>query len=314
MTPLIKSPINYTGNKYRILPQLIPHMPEQMNVMVDLFCGGATVGANINCKKVIFVDNNRVVIGLLDYFARYKNIKKLIKELVKLTDQFNLTCSGLNGYSIYKKKLVEKNTNNGLKEINKDGFYLLRNTYNALTNKGTAKAFNMLYLLIAYGFNNDIRFSNDGQYNLPVGKTDLNKNNIQKIEAFNERMSMIDFEFVCAEFNSQTAQNYIQDSDFVYIDPPYLIMHAVYNENPKWDNESEYKLLDLLNTFLQSGKKFMLSNITEKKGAKNEPLSYWIRTHSEKVTVINIDYHYRSASYNKKLRDANESEIILLPK
>ncbi len=44
----IRSPLNYTGNKYRILDQLIPHMPKNINVLVDLFAGGATVGLNVN--------------------------------------------------------------------------------------------------------------------------------------------------------------------------------------------------------------------------------------------------------------------------
>jgi DNA adenine methylase Dam len=292
----------------------MPHIPQQIDVMVDLFCGGATVGANTECKKVIFIDNNPKVIGLLDYFARCRDVDRLIKELIKLTDKFSLSCSGLNGYSMYKEKLIEKDTNNGLKEINKESFYYLRETYNTLVDKSTADAFNMLYLLMVYGFNNDIRFSSEGNYNLPVGKTDLNKNNIKKIKAFCEKMSTVKYEFLCDEFNSKEANERINQSDFTYIDPPYLITRAVYNESNKWDNESEYKLLALLDELIKSRKKFMLSNVTEKKGSKNEPLCYWIYQNEGAIKVIDIDYHYRSSSYNKKQRDANEREIILLPR
>lgn len=52
---LIKSPLNYTGNKYRILEQLNPLFPKQIDVMVDMFCGGATVGLNVPCKKVFLL-------------------------------------------------------------------------------------------------------------------------------------------------------------------------------------------------------------------------------------------------------------------
>lgn len=311
--PFIKSPINYTGNKYRILSQLMPYVPANANVVVDLFCGGATVGANVSCQKVVFIDSNRPVIELLDYLARCKDIDKLIKDLIGLTDKFNLSCSGLNGYSTYKEKLIEKDTNNGLKEINSVGFYQLRDTYNALADKTSSQAQKMLYLLMVYGFNNDIRFSSEGNYNLPIGKTDLNRNNINKIKAFNERMSMVNFEFVCADFNSQMAWSYVAQSDFVYLDPPYLITCATYNENGKWNNNLEDSLLDLLDKFLQDGRKFMLSNVIEKKGTVNEPLSYWVRQNEANICVIDIDYHYRSSSYNKKQRDGNEREIIIIP-
>jgi DNA adenine methylase Dam len=311
---LIKSPINYTGNKYRILNQLLPYIPETIDTMVDMFCGGATVGANVTCKKVVFIDNNAIVIGLLEFLAKYKNIDNLIKTLIKLTDEFNLTCSGLNGYSVYKEKLVEKYTNNGLKEINSKGFYELRDSYNSISDKFTEKAFTMLYLLIVYGFNNDIRFSKEGKYNLPIGKTDLNKNNLRKIKEFSERMSALDFQFVCTDFNSKTAKNYVGISDFVYIDPPYLITRAVYNESTKWDNNSEYRLLDFLDELLENHKSFMLSNVLEKKGIINEPLSYWIDKHMSEIQVVNIDYHYRSSSYNKIQRDGNEREIIIIPR
>ena len=100
MESFIKSPLNYTGNKYRILSQILPYIPEKADMVVDLFCGGATVGANINGKKVIFIDNNRPVIELLNYLARCRNVDKLIKDLISITDKFNLSCSGLNGYSM----------------------------------------------------------------------------------------------------------------------------------------------------------------------------------------------------------------------
>lgn len=61
----IKSPLNYTGNKFRILDQIQPYFPKKIDVMVDLFCGGATVGLNTECNKVIFIDNEPRIIWLL---------------------------------------------------------------------------------------------------------------------------------------------------------------------------------------------------------------------------------------------------------
>ena len=35
----IKSPMNYIGNKYRILDQIKVYFPDNINNFVDLFCG-----------------------------------------------------------------------------------------------------------------------------------------------------------------------------------------------------------------------------------------------------------------------------------
>ncbi len=53
---LIKSPINYTGGKYRLLPKLLPYFPDKINTFVDLFCGAGNVGINVNANKIILND------------------------------------------------------------------------------------------------------------------------------------------------------------------------------------------------------------------------------------------------------------------
>ena len=39
MNTYIKSPINYTGGKYRLLNKIIPLFPENINTFVDFFGG-----------------------------------------------------------------------------------------------------------------------------------------------------------------------------------------------------------------------------------------------------------------------------------
>lgn len=309
----IKSPLNYTGNKYRILSQIQPFFPKQIKTMVDLFCGGATVGLNTECEKIIFVDNDKNVIGLLKFLAK-SNIETLLGDLEELIEKYELSYSAKNGYSYYKKKITDNNYNNGLKEYNKKGFYKLREDYNSLLNKQTNTGFLMLYLLMVYAFNNDIRFSQTGLFNLPVGKTDLNKNNIAKLKAYIERANSINYEFICGDFKSKKIQSIINNADFIYMDPPYLITNAVYNESGKWNEQNEYEILKIMNCCLEKNKPFVLSNVLEKQGRRNEPLYYWTTTMEDKISIIDIKYHYRSASYNKKNREAKEREVIIIPK
>ena len=45
-SPYISSPMNYIGGKYKLLPQIMPLFPEDIDTFVDIFCGGANVGIN----------------------------------------------------------------------------------------------------------------------------------------------------------------------------------------------------------------------------------------------------------------------------
>ena len=199
--------------------------------------------------------------------------------------------------------------NNGLKKYNSDGFYKLRTDYNELNDKTTFEANMMLYTLMVYAFNNDIRFNSEGKFNLPVGKTDFNKNNYNKLIDYNERAKQIDFEFVLADFKSQKVINIIDKGDFVYCDPPYLITTAVYNENNGWSENDEKVLLSILKKIDTDGKKFALSNVLRKVDTENVLLSNWIKTNH--FIKHDIDYHYRSASYNKKNRNGLEEEVLI---
>lgn len=41
-----KSPLNYTGGKYKLLPQFENILPKEINTFVDFFCGGGNVAVN----------------------------------------------------------------------------------------------------------------------------------------------------------------------------------------------------------------------------------------------------------------------------
>ena len=308
----IKSPLNYTGNKFRILEQIKPHFPKHIDTMVDLFCGGATVGLNTPCKKVIFIDNNPYVINLLKTLSEF-NFESLLEHLEKLIEHYQLSYSAQKTYSFYSAK-IEGNRNNGLKNYNANGFYQLRNDYNTLPDKTTENANLLLYLLIVYGFNNDIRFSNKLKFNLPAGKTDLNRNNIKKLYEYINRVKQLDAKFICGDFRTPSINDIIFNADFVYMDPPYLITDAVYNESNKWNVNLEICLLNLIDKLYANNIKFALSNVISKGEQKtNIPLSNWYERNKQHLEIIDIDYHYRGAYYNKRER-GGEREILIIPK
>ena len=304
----MKTPLNYTGNKSRLMDQFSGYFPENVGVFVDLFCGGATVGLSVNAKKIIFIDNNRNVIDLLKHLSKF-DFDTLLLRLEGLIKKYGLSYSAKFGYKGYRNG-IPKTDNNGLKEYNTSGYYKLRSDYNALENKSSKKALDLLYLLVVYAFNNDMRFNRSGEFNLPVGKTDLNNMNIQKLKNYIDRTKKIDSVFLCGDFREKKVQKILMKADFIYADPPYLVGDAVYNETSNWTEQTEQELINLLETLNKKGKKFALSNILNKVGASNKPLSDWIFRRTD-LHIFDIKYHYRSASYNKINRNAKEREVLI---
>lgn len=304
----MKTPLNYTGNKSRLMDQFATYFPSDIDVFVDLFCGGATVGLSVNAKKIIFIDNNSNVINLLKHLSKF-DFDTLLLRLEKLIQKYGLSYSAKFGYRGYRSG-INKADNNGLKVYNTSGFYKLRSDYNSMTDKSTKKALDLLYLLVVYAFNNDMRFNRSGEFNLPVGKTDLNKNNIRKLKQYIDRVKKIDCVFICGDFREEKIQKILMKADFIYADPPYLLGNAVYNESGNWTERTEQDLIELLEILNKNKKRFALSNVLHKVGATNKPLSDWIFQRTD-LHIFDINYHYRSASYNKINRSSREREVLI---
>lgn len=306
----IKSPINYTGNKYRLLPQFEQFFPKKTGIFVDLFCGGATVGSNVDAEQVIFIDSNERVVELLQYMAitDFSVMKEGMEDII---EKYHLSYSAKNGYSYYYNLMPPENRNNGLKAYNSKGFYELRSDYNSMIDKHTAEAQLKLYMLMVYGFNNDLRFNKNGEYNLPAGKTDLNSNNLRKIQEFSKRAKERNFVFINGDFRSREVQDVLFKADFVYSDPPYLITCAVYNESDGWNENKEEDLLMVYSDLLNNDIDLAFSNVLCRGDVVNKPLKKWIGENENNIKVHRMEYDYISSSYNKKNRYVKDEEILV---
>jgi len=47
----IKSPLNYTGGKYKILEPIFEAFPKNIRTFVDVFAGGFNVGINVDAWR-----------------------------------------------------------------------------------------------------------------------------------------------------------------------------------------------------------------------------------------------------------------------
>src|SRR5699024_2566199 len=107
------------------------------------------------------------------------------------------------------------------------------------------------------------------EFNNPVGKRDFNKNMQKKLVSFCNEIKRLNIEFECSDFR---LVDFSKLDSFFYVDPPYLITTAVYNENSGWTLDDERDLLSMLEEINKVGNKFALSNVLMNKGHTNDLL------------------------------------------
>lgn len=301
---LIQSPLNYTGGKYKLLPQLLPHFPKEIDCFVDLFCGGGNVGINSNCNKVIFNDNNSL---LRFMFGTFKNMdKQATFELIdSIIEGYGLSNTNKYGYEYYACT-----SSDGLAKYNTTAYLRLREDFNKRTSYDYAY-YITLYVLIVYAFNNQIRFNRKGEFNLPAGKRDFNSKMREKLSSFIDRLKSGDYRFESYDFRELPNAEW-NEKTFVYVDPPYLITCATYNEQDGWNEVLERELLKYLDVLHERGIKFALSNVLSSKGKTNSILMDWVNTNIGKYHVIYLDYTYSNSNYQTKDRTSKTDEVLIV--
>lgn len=281
----VKSPLNYTGGKYKILNQILPLFPHKINIFLDLFAGGANVGINVEATKIILNDN---LTFLSDLYSKLQteSVESLISSINSIISKYSLSLTNTSGYE------------------------RLREDYN-LTKDSL-----LLLVLIFYSFNHQIRFNNQHDFNVPFGKNRSQYNrNIEK--------NLITFVTKLHEKNIEITKNNFVDfnynvlcaDDFVYCDPPYLITTGSYNDGKRgftgWGEEQEYALLKILDSLDKRSIKFALSNVINHKGATNFILEEWLKTNPQYHTYPIIK-NYANSSYHTKDRGMNSTLEVLV--
>lgn len=280
----IKSPLNYTGGKYKLLPQLLEIFPKEIDTFVDLFAGGGNVAVNVNAKHVIYNDLMWQVPEMLQEFKRVG-----VEECLQRIDYF------IEAYELSKD--------------NREGYLKLRERYNDDFNiELSIMDPIMLYTLICYSFNNQIRFNGKQEYNMPFGKnrSSFNPALREKFIAFVNRLQEIDIQFFSKDFRKLKIDG-LKKSDFVYCDPPYLITVASYNENGGWGEQAERELLSKLDEIDKAGVRFGLSNVLESKGKENTILKEW----AKRYKVNYLEHTYSNCSYHKKDKESKDVEVLI---
>ena len=281
----IKSPLNYTGGKHKLLPQILPLFPTEINTFVDLFTGGGNIAVNVNANKIIANDNEKHIIDIYKAFQNgYDNVEEIIKVIESYIAKYNLSIE------------------------NVEGFNKLREDYNNNPFKTNYIASTMLYVLICYSFNHQFRFNSRGEFNMPFGKNRSQWNDTMKKNLINFHKSIVDKNIIFTNKDFRELKiDKLSCNDFVYCDPPYLITCATYNEKNGWNEQCEKDLLDLLDNLNSKSVKFALSNVLFNKGKTNDLLI----ERSKKYNVHHLDYTYQNCNYHTKDKTSKPDEVLI---
>lgn len=291
----LKSPIFYMGNKYRLLPQLIPLFPARINTFYDLFGGSGCMSANVKADKIVYNEINENIVELYKLFLKYtpEEIDSRIKSYIK---EYDLNNEGTD---------VRQN-NPDIKEIRDyyaNRYLEFRKAYNE-----SERDYLMLYTLTFYSFSNLIRFNQKSDFNMPYGNRCYCEKHCKQIIDWCNVVRNRDI-----DIKQEDAFDILQDTifdkdDFIYLDPPYSNTLAIYNEKRAfggWSEKDDLRLFEILEKLDKCGIKWGLSNVFKNKDYINEHLIKWCEDHN--WNVIHIDYSY----YCLGRGNANSDEVYI---
>lgn len=270
------SPLNYMGGKSEMMEFIKKHSPNNINRVVDVFAGGFNVGINYDVPKIIYNDCN------------YK-----VQELIKMFKDIDT----LELYKYITKNIKKYKLEKGEKEP----YIKLRAIYNR--PEPPIRDTKMLYLLILYGFQQQIRFNSNLEYNNTIGQSGFNDKILEKLISFSRKIKEKNITFRAEDFEQM--EEYIDEETFFYCDPPYLITLGSYNDGKRgfngWNEQEEIRLLEFLKRIDSKGGKFMLSNVLVHNDKKNKILQKWLKENK----------NFRKISYKGKSKSKRKEVIIV---
>ena len=284
-----ESPLNYIGSKAKMIDEIKCYFPKNYSNFVDAFGGGFNVGINSKSNHIVYNELNHFVKDLVESF--------------KINDTYQ--------YLLYMRRIIKKYD---LKKQDSDSYIKARNYYNSLPlEKRDPK---LLYTIILYGFNQQIRFNGDHDFNNPVGMRWFNDKVLEKMISFSRIVKEKNIEFKNSDYSELSGV--INNNSFVYLDPPYRLTTGAYNDGKRgfngWGIEEERRLFEFVDSLNDKSICFMISYVMEHKGKTNNELKKWVESKGyrlikvndvpgiqrKEVLIVNYDNNGNTSLYNKE--------------
>lgn len=277
-----RSPFFYVGDKFKLVSQLKTNFPLCINRFIEPFCGGGSVFLNTAANQYLLNDIDPYVIKLHRFLiANSSSPQGFWSKLSYNICKYNLSATFM-GRDIPREYRI-----NFIKtyfaRYNKDGYIKMRDDFNS-----DKENMMLLYMLLIYGFNRMLRFNARGDFNLPVGNVDFNRNVVDALNAYFEDVTEKKITLFNLDFQDFIEKVQPTSDDLVYLDPPYLITFSEYNK--LWNEDSEMRLISYLDELSSRGVRFAVSNVLWHRKRYNGIFNEW----AQKYNVVRFHSNYIS--------------------
>ncbi|KAF5032169.1 Modification methylase FokI [anaerobic digester metagenome] len=174
----------------------------------------------------------------------------------------------------------------GLEKADSESYLAARQHYNLLPKEKRDPR--LLFTIILYGYQQQIRFNSNHDFNNPVGMRWFNDKVLEKMISFSRVIKENDFKFLSCNYVELSDE--IDSNTFVYLDPPYKMTIGSYNDGKRgfngWNEVLEQELFLFLDELSKRSVPFMLSYVLEHKGKKNHELEEWIKKNDYKLIPL----------------------------
>jgi DNA adenine methylase Dam len=275
---LVNSPLNYTGNKFNLLPHILPHFPKDIESFWDVFCGGGSVFSNVDYNKIYVNDIIPPLVNL------YKELKSSSWESIE--------------YNI-RKYVVDKN--------DRQGYLDLRDEFNKPENCNNPY---MFFVLVQSCTNNMMRFSGDGitkpyKFNQTHGVRMVSDKTWDKLKSFYNKIQPLDITFLNMDYYKTLDIIKETKGSFVYLDSPYGTKDFTESGySCYWKKTHEDALWDYIDELNDNNIRFLMSNVSYSKGVQHPNYN-----RMTKYNVVDINYDYQKVARIKE--QGRTQEVII---
>lgn len=284
---IVRSPLFYVGDKYKLVEEIKSHFPTDIERFIEPFVGGGSVFLNVDAKSYLLNDIDSYVIDIHRMLCSYAGREDdFFRDFYSIIDKYGLS----NSYEkdVIPQELKKEFPKTHIAKYNKQSYSVLKNDYNRKYKDDVL----MLYVLLIYGFNRMLRFNKSGDFNIPVGDVDFNKNTRNALVDYFNLLQHKQVQWFSQDFREFFKTIDFQQNDLVYLDPPYLITSSEYNK--LWNEETERDLLAFLDCLNAENVMFAVSNVTHYRGRTNDIFINW----SQQYNVFPIKSNYISFNDN----------------
>lgn len=262
----IPSLLNYTGSKHLLINEIDKYIPDNTKTLYDLFCGGLSVSINTKCQYIVA---NDIIKPLIDF---YKEIQ---------TNSFDTLLSNVLSYKVDKESQQD--------------FIEKRKLFNETKNPY------LFFCITLACTNNMMRFNKKFEFNQTFGKRTVNDKTISKLKDYYDVIHKKNITFDSFDYKEFLNRYSPGNNDLVYIDPPYLITEAGYNQY--WSNNHENYLYDFIDLLNDNNIKFIMSNVSYHKGIENPFME-----RLNKYNIVYLEHNYTKVAKQK----TNDTKEIII--